>query len=220
MLHRIFWAVSDRNWILDGAAVHVSMVGFDDGSETERSVDGIPVPTVNANLSGSVDITKARKLTEHSEVCFMADTKGGAFDVSDETAIEWLSEPNPHLTPNSDVLFPWVNGRDVSQRSRNMWIIDFGVEMPVEDAAKYGVPFHHVDANVRPLREKNKRQSYREKWWIHVEPRPKIRDRLAKLPRFLTTISVGKHRLFVWMQAPTLPDHQVYAFVRSDDFAF
>ena len=25
----IFFAISDRNWILDGATVHVSMVGFD-----------------------------------------------------------------------------------------------------------------------------------------------------------------------------------------------
>ena len=27
----IFWAQSDRDWILDGAAVNVSMVGFDNG---------------------------------------------------------------------------------------------------------------------------------------------------------------------------------------------
>ena len=30
----IFWAQSDRNWVLEGATVHVSMVGFDDGSKT------------------------------------------------------------------------------------------------------------------------------------------------------------------------------------------
>ena len=30
----IFFAESDRNWILDGASVHVRMVGFDDGSES------------------------------------------------------------------------------------------------------------------------------------------------------------------------------------------
>ena len=30
----VFWAQSDRNWILDGATVHVSMVGFDDGTQT------------------------------------------------------------------------------------------------------------------------------------------------------------------------------------------
>jgi len=31
----IFFAVSDQEWILDGATVHVSMVGFDDGSQAE-----------------------------------------------------------------------------------------------------------------------------------------------------------------------------------------
>ncbi len=36
----IFWAQSDRDWILDGATVHVSMVGFDDGIEQSRTLDG------------------------------------------------------------------------------------------------------------------------------------------------------------------------------------
>ena len=31
---------SDRHWILDGAAVRVSMVGFDNGTETTRELDG------------------------------------------------------------------------------------------------------------------------------------------------------------------------------------
>ena len=33
----IFFAESDRDWILDGATVHVSMVGFDDGEEHDPS---------------------------------------------------------------------------------------------------------------------------------------------------------------------------------------
>ena len=38
----IFFAVSDRNWILDGANIHVSMVGFDKGEETERTLTSSP----------------------------------------------------------------------------------------------------------------------------------------------------------------------------------
>ena len=34
------WRWSDEPWVLDGAAVHISFVGFDDGSETERLLDG------------------------------------------------------------------------------------------------------------------------------------------------------------------------------------
>ena len=34
--------MSDRDWILDGANVHVSMVGFDDGRGDKRLLDGKP----------------------------------------------------------------------------------------------------------------------------------------------------------------------------------
>src|SRR6266567_5589238 len=43
----IFFAESDRPWVLDGANVHVSMVGFDDGSEKKRVLDGKPVSVIN-----------------------------------------------------------------------------------------------------------------------------------------------------------------------------
>ena len=36
----IFAAMSDQDWVLDGAAVHTSIICFDDGSETERDLDG------------------------------------------------------------------------------------------------------------------------------------------------------------------------------------
>ena len=36
----IFWAESDRDWVLDGADVQVSMVGFDDGTEKDPQLHG------------------------------------------------------------------------------------------------------------------------------------------------------------------------------------
>ncbi len=51
----MFLAYSDRPWILDGAAVHVSMLGFDKGSELERTLDGHQVAVINANLTAGVD---------------------------------------------------------------------------------------------------------------------------------------------------------------------
>ncbi|MEZ5313755.1 MAG: DNA methyltransferase [Thermoanaerobaculia bacterium] len=39
----IFWAWSDREWILDSAAVHVSMVGFDLATEPSRLLDGAAI---------------------------------------------------------------------------------------------------------------------------------------------------------------------------------
>jgi len=113
----IFFAVSDREWILDGATVHVSMVGFDDGSETRRFLDGQAAGSINGDLTTGVDVTTPKRLRASAGVSFMADTKGGAFDIDAGTASGWLQAPNPHGRPNSDVLRPWVNGQDVTRRA-------------------------------------------------------------------------------------------------------
>ena len=47
-----------------------------------------------------------------------------------------------------------------------------------------------------------------------------MREALRPLPRFLATPTVAKHRLFVWMSAPTLPDHQLIVIASADDYLF
>ena len=215
----IFFAVSDREWVLDGANVHVSMIGFDNGSEKSRILDGKPIAGINSNLAATgVDITTAHRLAANTDIAFMGDTKGGAFDITEEQAVKMLDAPNPHGRPNSDVVVPWVNGLDVTRRPRHMFIVDFGIERDEAECAKYEGPFLHVTLRVKDERAKNKRELYARYWWRHVEPRPGMLTALKPLPRFLTTVAVSKHRLFVWMEAPTLPDHQLFAFVRDDDY--
>jgi type II restriction/modification system DNA methylase subunit YeeA len=101
-----------------------------------------------------------------------------------------------------------------------MSIIDFGVDLPQDQAARYEIPFEHVRRYVRPERVKNNRAAYRERWWIHVEPRPAMREALASLQRYIATPTVAKHRLFVWLEHPTLPDHQLIVIARGDDYCF
>jgi len=216
----IFFAESDREWVLDGAAVHVSMVGFDHGSDASRTLDGRRVATINANLTAAADVTRAVRLAENLDVSFMGDTKGGAFDIPEERALSMLRAPNPHGRPNSDVLVPWVNGLDVTRRPRGMFIIDFGMDLEEAEASRFEEPFGHVRQHVLPERRDNKRALYRQYWWRHVEPRPGMRASLGKHPRFVVTPTVSKFRLFVWLSAPTSADHQLIAFARSDDYTF
>ena len=92
----IFWAQSDRQWILEGAAVHVSMVGFDNGTEKTRELDGLEVKEIYTNLrSGETDVTKARRLTDNLGIAFMGDTKGGAFDIPASVAKRLLGTTEP-----------------------------------------------------------------------------------------------------------------------------
>jgi hypothetical protein len=150
----------------------------------------------------------------------MGDTKGGACDLPEEEALRLLEAPTPPGRPNSDVLVPWVNGMDITRRARGMWVLDYGIGCTESEAAKYEAPFGHVLRNVKPARDLNKRKAYKEYYWRHVEARPAMREALRPLSRFMATPTVAKHRLFVWMQAPTLPDHQLIAFARADDYFF
>ena len=47
-----------------------------------------------------------------------------------------------------------------------------------------------------------------------------MRERLMPLARYLCTCRVSKHRLFVWLNIPTLPDSATFAFSRADDYFF
>jgi len=217
----IFFAHSDRPWVLDGAAVRVSMVGFDDGSETRRELNGRPVEGINANLTAHIDLTKVKRLPENAGIAFMGDTKVGPFEIDEATAKQMLASPNPHGKPNSDVVRPWVNGSDVTGRPRNMWIIDFPPGTSVEEAALYEEPFKYLEKYVKPERlAARTAKSQDEVWWVHHRPRPDMRGALLGLPRFVVTPRVSKHRLFLWVSANTLPDSAVIAFARDDDYFF
>jgi hypothetical protein len=47
-----------------------------------------------------------------------------------------------------------------------------------------------------------------------------MRSALAPLSRYIATLTVSKHRLFAWLEHPTLPDHQLIVFARDDDYFF
>ncbi|MEI6778142.1 MAG: DNA methyltransferase, partial [Chloroflexales bacterium] len=217
----IFMAWSDREWILDDASVRVSMVCFDAGSETVRKLDGTVVQCINSDLTSNIDLTKAKRLPENSRIAFMGDTKGGAFDLTPEHSALMIGAPlNPNGRPNTDVVVPWVNGLDITRQPRGMFIIDFGVDMSKSDAALYELPFAHVERTVKPERLKNNRATYRDRWWIHVEPRTALRAAIKPLKRYIGTPNLTKHRIFAWLQPPTLPDHQLIVFARDDDYFF
>ncbi len=214
----IFMAWADEPWVLDGAMVHVSFIAYDDGSEPTRTLNGQPVAAINANLTAGLDLGVARPLIENRGIAFMGDTKGGPFDIASELASEMLATPNPDGRNNADVLRPWVNGLDVTRRSRGMWIIDFGVGLSIDEAAKYEAPFEYVRQRVKPLRATNKRSSYATKWWLHAEPRAGMRSALNGLRRYVGTPNVTKHRLFVWLAPETLADHQLIVFASQDAY--
>lgn len=216
----IFFAKSDRDWILAGANVHVSMVGFDDGSEKMRVLDGKEVIDINSNLTAHADVTKASTLTVNLDIAFSGTKKSGDFDIDETIARNWLQAPNPHGRPNSDLMRPWLNGSAIVKRMPPRWIIDTGTDLTHDRFALYEGPYLHVACYVKPQREKNKRGHRRENWWLHAETCSGMRQALKGLQRFLATPRVSKFRLFSWADAVILPDDGIYVFARADDYFF
>ena len=217
----IFFAISDREWILDGANVHVSMIGFDDGSDNVRMLDSKLVLRTNANLTAEADISSAARIKANAEIGFIGVSMHGPFDVDEAKAIEFCTAGgNPTGYANSDVVRPILNAFEITKRAEPRWIIAFDPDSTAQASALYEMPFGYVEKHVRPVRAENKRKIYRERWWVHGEARPAMLQSLRPLPRFLATPRVSKHRVFVWISPEYLPSDATVAFARDDDYFF
>jgi hypothetical protein len=216
----IFEAWSDRPWLLEGAAVRVSLIAFDDGSERERVLDERSVSEIHADLSAGDAFITANQLTENEGICFLGMMKGGGFDIDSETARKMLSSPvNPNGRKNSDVVKQRLIGLDILRRPSNGWVIDFtGVSH--QEAALYELPFQYVVHNVRAKRLTNDDALMKKNWWLFGRTRPALRKALKGLQRCIVTAEIAKHRLFVWMRTSVIPDHRLHVFAREDDYFF
>lgn len=227
---RVYDAWSDEPWIVDGAAVRVSLVCFGGAQASDHpQLDGQEVDHINPDLTArsektGTNLTLAKALRENVGVAFIGSQKTGAFDIPGDVARQMLSEPtNPNGRPNSDVLRPWVNGRAITGRNPDYWIVDFGIEADEAKCALYEVPFQYLVANVRAVRKANAGISaadVAEKWWLHWRPRPEMRNAMRGLKRQIITPRVAKHRMFVWFDPIVLADSATVAIARDDDLSF
>ena len=89
----IYHAWSDEPWVVDGAAVRVSLVCFaSQGAGLPLHLNGKSVSHINADLtSDPADLTLAGKLPRSLHTAFMGDKKNGPFDIAGDLARTWLA---------------------------------------------------------------------------------------------------------------------------------
>jgi type II restriction/modification system DNA methylase subunit YeeA len=217
---RIFDAWDDEPWIVEGAAVRVSLVCFDLSDEEGAHLDGVAVPCIFSDLSAQGDLANASQLAANRGICFQGPVKVGAFDIDGDLARGWLKAPvNPNGRRNSDVLRPWANGMDLMRRPAGKWIIDFG-SLSETEAALFELPFAYVVQHVKPVRLENRDQQRRENWWRLGRSGADLKSACASLSRVIVTPRVAKHRIFAWAPNQLLPDTRLVAIARDDDTSF
>ncbi len=211
----IFMAWEDREWTLDGAAVRISIIAFDDRTETERLLNGSSVSSITPDLKGDLDLTHAHQLIENTNLIIRGIETGGPFEISSEEAFRLRNNPQ-----NMRVLVPTVGGKDITARSRQNWLIDFA-QTPDIQPETYTELFSLVRSRWEDeLKRENRPPEFREAWWRFRRSGEELRNAIGKLDRFIVTPRVAKHRLFVWLEKQTLPDSALFTIARSDDYFF
>ena len=215
----IYNAWSDEPWVVGDADVRVSLVCFARrDANLPITLNGKSVPVINSDLSATIDLTKVQQLPRNLNTAFEGTKKSGPFEIAGELARAWLSLPtNPNGRPNAEVLRPWANGRNLTGRPSDKWIVDFGPSMSEEEAALFEAPFSYVKETVKPSRQLNRVRKTRIFWWRHDRTRPKMVTALSELQRFIATPRVAKHRLFVWCDFRVCPDSAINVIARDDD---
>lgn len=214
----VVWAVPDHPWVdeLGSAAVRVTMTvtAPDSGSATLVEVDeGANVrrvrriPRLNSDLTVHADVPQAagepllanRGLSSQGFILvgdgFVLDAEEGAR----------LSAADPD---GADIVRPYLTGRDLTQRRREQYVIDFGLRDHAE-VREHPVLYDVVRDRVKPLRDANNDRSTRESWWRFARNREEFRPALAGLDRYIATSETAKHRFFVFLDGPTTPSHTV-----------
>jgi len=229
-------AWDDEPWTVNGAAVRVSIIIYGSLRNGEIAhLDGEPVAQINSDLTASdFDITKAERLKNNSGCAFQGvilrscinkkdairlRLDDADFAIGGDEARIMLQLPrNPNGRKNSDVIVPFLIGRDIVQRASGRFVIDFGTQTEVQ-ASEYEKPFEYIGP-VRQHRAHMTQAEALETWWQHWRIRNEMRTALNGLHRFIVTPGVSKHRVFVWAEPPTLPDHALFAIARDDDTSF
>ena len=226
---RVVWAAPDHPWTdgQDDAAVRVAMTVVErrsasTGEAVRVTVDATGntlaeqrVPELNADLSATADVDTASStpLRGNANLAMRGvQPQGEGFQLSAEEGSRLAGYPG-----NDGVVRPHRNGRDLAARSRDRYIIDFGL-MSEAEASQYPVALNLVIDRVKPDRLANKRASYAKYWWRLGEPRPGLRAALAGLTRFIVTPETSAHRFFTFIDTGTSVDNSVVAVASDDAF--
>ena len=232
----LVFAVPDHPWVdaADGAAVRIAMtVGVagarlgrlanvtkeakaDDRQGREVELDN-GLGKIHANLQIGADLTALNALRANEGISSRGvSLHGSGFIVSKQKAKE-LGLGN--IAGLEKHIRPYRNGRDLTDKPRGVMVIDLFPLTDIEARRRFPTVYQHVVDHVKPERDQNNRRSYREKWWIHGEPRKDLRPALEGLPRYIATVETAKHRVFQFLDISILPDNKLINIALCDGWA-
>ncbi len=160
---------------------------------------------VGANVASAVSLQANEDLSNRGYCLF-----GQGFVVTRDRAEEL------ETAGCGQVVHPYLNGRDVTQTSRDVFVIDVCEYDSVEVRQQFPAVYQHLLDFVKPERDQNNRPSRRENWWIYGEPNPKLRKQLKGLTQYIATVETSKHRFFCLLDRSIHPDNMLVNIATED----
>jgi hypothetical protein len=230
---RIYDAWQNEPWVVDGAAVRVSLVCFAEPSErlVDLNLNGQSVDRINPNLTSGVDTTRIAKLRENAGTVFIGVQQSGPLSIGRDQAVEWLTDPlNPNGLPNSAVLSAYASTGDIVGRPTEQFLIDFPQGLGDCSASQFEAPFEYLSrADYDPHRDGNlvHYPTYRvstagqnPRWWEAHRSRPGLRTALRSVRQYVATGETTEHRVFRFLPSGLVPDKSLYAFPHAGMVGF
>ena len=220
----VIWAIRDHPWVgeTDSADVRVAMtvVSRPIGSARLLTVDGSGAiaseqvaPRLNADLTIQPDVASASSvaLLANDGIAsrgFMVMGAGFVLDAEEAQTLRADAQTVP-------VVRPYFNGKDLAQRPRGVFIIDFAL-MSEDEARKHPLAFDIVRDRVKPYREGLRQSSYTKYWWRFGVPQVGLRRAVSDLEQMIVTGYVSRHRIFSCVPSLAAPDDTVVVIATDD----
>ncbi|MFM9860478.1 type IIL restriction-modification enzyme MmeI [Pseudoxanthobacter sp. M-2] len=232
----IVMAVPDHPWTKvtrDSAAVRIAMsvaqAGKHDGvlmevaAEEDLDTDSPIIlfaekrGRVNSDLTVGVDVSTSVQLKSNVGLCSNGmKPLGSGFILSRSEAQRFGAGSDCNV---DKIVRPYLNGRDVTQRARDVFVIDFYGFTEGDARRRFPELFQHLLSTVKPERERafersptKDNEEYLRLWWLFCKPRQEMRDFLNGLDRYIATVQTAKHRIFSLIENKMMPDQKLMVF--------
>ncbi len=227
----LVFAIPDHPWVdvADGAAVRIAMTVAAAGKsaavlrevvEEQDGEDEIAVRlhekrgAMFADLKVGADVAGAKQLLANSALSNRGVIPHGeGMTVTEEQA----RALGLGAVEGIDLrLRPYRNGRDLTQTSRALRVIDMYGMTAEQVRSEFPAVYQWLLERVKPERDQNKDRDLREKWWLHRRNNDDLRNSIRGLQQYIATIQTAKHRFFTFLDAEILPDDKLIAIASED----
>ncbi|TWB14175.1 type II restriction/modification system DNA methylase subunit YeeA [Nitrospirillum amazonense] len=230
----LVYAVPDHPWA-DGtgaAAVRIAMTVAERGKEPGRLVEVIGEKptghgdiaietrerrgTITAALRIGANVSAAAPLIANGLLSSRGVALHGAgfiltFEESRRLGLGRIGGIEQHIKP-------YLNGRDLAGKSRNLMAIDLHGLHAQEVKDRFPDLFQWILERVKPERDHNNETYRRENWWLFGRKNTELRNGIKNLRRYISTVETAKHRVFVFLDASVLPDNKLLNVASDDAF--